>query len=695
MAYNYDDFGVCLFNDKVMKKRLPSPIYNKFLKAYNHEVPLELDVADVIAHEMKIWALEHGCTHFTHWFHPLTGTTAEKHNSFFEEKNGEPITHFSGKSLIKDEPDASSFPSGGLRATFEARGYTYWDVESPAFIRGHVLYIPTVFIAFTGESLDTKGPLLKSVQAVSNAATRVVNAFGDKNVKRVLPSVGLEQEYFLVDREIFLKRRDLYLTGKTLLGSMPSKGQELERHYFGSIPERVSRFMEEVNAELWNLGIYAKAEHNEVAPCQFEISPIYSDQNLGVDQNMITMDVLQKVALKHDLVCLLHEKPYAGVNGSGKHNNYSLTTDDGQNLFDPGKDPHNNVRFLLFTAALIKAVDERAELIRLASSDSGNDFRLGANEAPPAIVSMYLGDVIEKIIKSIAEGKPSSYVKSGLNEFGMSTIKNLPKDNSDRNRTSPIAFTGNKFEFRMLGSSMNPSQLNVVVNTSLAHVLDKIADELEEAKYRQDVREKALAIVADIYNKHSRILFSGNGYSDDWVKEAAKRGLPNIRTFIESIASFYKKDSIELFTKYGVYSEKEIYARSEVKYESYINVRSIEIRTLVAMIYQNIIPAAIKELNFVTACPKEFMPSSSLTKVEKLKSFIDDCSELAGQVDDEMESLSKFETAKDKGMYILNTIVPLADALRAKADSMERYISKENQPYPTYEELFFAIDYDK
>ncbi len=543
--------------------------------------------------------------------------------------------------------------------------------------------------------MDTKGPLLKSIEAISNASARVVNAFGDKNVKRVLPSIGLEQEYFLVDRKIFLKRRDLYLTGKTLLGAMPSKGQELERHYFGSIPERVSRFMEDVNAELWNLGIYAKAEHNEVAPCQFEISPIYSNQNLGVDQNMITMDVLQKTAIKHDLVCLLHEKPYSGVNGSGKHNNYSLVTDDGQNLFDPGKDPHNNVRFLLFTAALIKAVDKHAELIRLASSDSGNDFRLGANEAPPAIVSMYLGEVIERIFKSIAEGKPSSYVKSGLNEFGMSTIKNLPKDNSDRNRTSPIAFTGNKFEFRMLGSSLNASQLNVVINSSMAEVLNGIADELEEVKYRQDVREKALSIVADIYKNHNRILFSGSGYSEEWVKEAKKRGLPNIPTFYESIECFEKKDSVKLFTGCGVYSEKEIGARTEVKYESYVNIRTIEIKTLTPMIYQNIIPSAIKELNFITTCPKEFMSKSMQTKATKLADFIDECSELAGLVEDKVKQISNYDNEKEKGAFILKTIIPLADTLRETADKMEHYISKDNQPYPTYEELFFAIDYDR
>ena len=693
MKYDFSTFGSCLFDEKEMKKRLPSPIYKKYVKAYKHESPLEVETADAIAHEMKIWALEHGCTHYTHWFHPLTGSTAEKHNSFVEEKDGVAICHFSGKSLIKDEPDASSFPSGGLRATFEARGYTYWDVESPAFIRGHVLYIPTVFVSYTGESLDTKGPLLKSIEAVSAAATKIVNSFGDKQVKRVIPEVGLEQEYFLVDKDVFLKRRDLFLTGKTLLGAMPSKGQELEKHYFGSISQRVNDYMEEVNKELWDLGIYAKAEHNEVAPSQFEISPIYSSLNVAIDQNMIMMDVLQKVAIKHNFVCLLHEKPYAGVNGSGKHNNFSLVTDDGQNLFDPGKDPHNNIRFLLFTSALIKAVDESAALIRLMASDSGNDFRLGANEAPPAIVSIFLGDEIESIFKSIVSSKPSSYVKSSLNEFGLSTIKNLPKDTSDRNRTSPVAFTGNKFEFRMLGSSLNPSALNTVINTAMAKALDDISSELDGASHRQDVREKALEIVAKIYKKHEKVVFSGNGYSEDWVKEAKERGLYNIPTFYEAIEHFAEKYSVDLFEKYGVYSEKEILARSEIMYESFANVRCIETKTLTSMIYQNVIPSAIKELNFITSCPSEYLSKTMKTKADKLSAFIDECSDMAGKVEDELVKASGKETVKDKGAYILKKVLPLADKLRSTADKMEHYISQDNLPYPSYEKLFFDTDF--
>ncbi|MDO4198659.1 MAG: glutamine synthetase III [Erysipelotrichaceae bacterium] len=693
MKYDFSEFGCNLFDLKEMKKRLPSPIYKKFVAAYKHETPLEVETADAIAHEMKCWALERGCTHYTHWFHPLTGSTAEKHNSFVEESNGEAICHFSGKSLIKDEPDASSFPSGGLRATFEARGYTYWDVESPAFIRGHVLYIPTVFVSYTGESLDTKGPLLKSVEAVSAAATKIVNAFGDKQVKRVVPHIGLEQEYFLVDKDVFLKRRDLFLTGKTVLGAMPSKGQELEKHYFGSISTKVNDFMEDVNKELWDLGIYAKAEHNEVAPSQFEISPIYSSLNVAVDQNMIMMDVLQKVAIRHDLVCLLHEKPYAGVNGSGKHNNYSLVSDDGQNLFDPGKDPHSNIRFMLFAAALIKAVDESAALIRLAASDSGNDFRLGANEAPPAIVSVYLGEAIENMFKSILSGKPSSYIKSSLNDFGLTTIKNLPKDTSDRNRTSPVAFTGNKFEFRMLGSSLNASRLNTTINTALASALDEISSELDEVKHRQDVREKAIEIIAKIYKKHGRVVFSGNGYSDEWVAEAKKRGLGNIRTFYEAIEHFYDKESIRLYEKYGVYTEKEIMARSEIHYESYYNIRNIETRTMTAMVYQNVIPSAIKELNFITTCPSEYLSKTMKTKADKLSLFIDECSDLAGKVEDELDKAAAKATPKEKGEVILKKVLPLAEKLRATADKMEHYISADNLPYPSYEKLFFDTDF--
>jgi len=691
MEYDIKQFASCLYTDKNIKKSLSIEEYKKYLSAVAHEEPLDLKTANKIADGMKKWAVKKGCTHYTHWFHPLTGSTAEKHNSFIEQEDGEAIFAFSGKSLIKDESDASSFPSGGLRATFEARGYTYWDIESPAFVRGHVLYIPTVFISYTGESLDTKKPLLQSIDVLSKAACRVVNKFTNKKVKRVLPDLGLEQEYFLVDKHLFLQRRDLYLTGKTLLGALPPKNQELEKHYYGPIPSKVNDFMEDVNKQLWDLGIYAKAEHNEVAPGQFELSPVYTGQNVSIDQNMIMMDVLQATALKHDLVCLLHEKPYAGVNGSGKHNNYSLTTDTKENLFDPGKRPEKNIRFLLFTSALIKAVDEAAELIRLSGSDTGNDFRLGASEAPPAIISIHLGETIESVFKSIGEGKKVN-LKPEI-KYVSQTIGNLPKDNSDRNRTAPIAFTGTKFEFRLLGSSMNASAINTVINTALAKQLDQIADELDKQTNLEAINKKALEIIARTYKENNRVLFSGNGYSEQWIKQASKRGLSNIPTFVEAIESFSKKDAIELFEKYNVYTSKEIMARKEIMYESYFNVRTIEAKTLIAMIYQNIIPCAVKELNTITNCPKEYLSKASKAKAKKLMDFVDTCSNLAGKCEDEIVKASTLSTNKKKGLYILHVVMPICEQLRSVADKMEHYISKQNLPYPTYEDLFFNIEY--
>lgn len=686
MNYDFKRFGELLFDKRKMKQRLPSPIYDRFIDALNHNKPLTIDVADVIAHNMKIWALEHGCTHYTHWFHPLRGSTAEKHNSFIEEHDGEPIVRFTGKSLIKDEPDASSFPNGGLRATFEARGYTYWDCESPAFIRGHVLYIPTVFISYNGESLDTKGPLLKSIDSLNKSSVNLLHKLNYKNVKSVKPCIGLEQEYFLIDRDLFLKRRDLYLTGKTLLGLLPPKGQQLEKHYFGSIPTRVNSYLEEVNSELWNLGIYAKAEHNEVAPGQFELAPIFNDSNIAIDQNMIIMEVLMDVAIKHNLVCLLHEKPYQGVNGSGKHNNYSLITNEGNNLFDPGKDLKNNIPFLVFVTSLIKAVDTHSELFRLFSSNPGNDFRLGANEAPPAIISIYLSSEIE----SILEGKEND--KSISNTYEMTTISNLPKDSSDRNRTSPIAFTGNKFEFRTLGSSMNASELNIIINLALSEALDTFNSLLEESK-NIDINEAALTICQKIYHDHKRIIFSGNGYASEWIEESKRRGLPNIKTFVESIAYFEKEESIQLFKKYNVLSQKEILAREDIKYENYYNIRVIEYKTMTEMIYQQVIPSAIKELNFICQCGEKFMSKSMMTKVAKLQAFIDEASLLAGKIEDELASINQISSLKQKCLLLLEKVNPINDSLRLIADKLEKYISKDFQPFPQYEQLFFGIDY--
>ena len=552
----FDEFGCLLFDETLMQERLPYPIYKRWKETVAKEDSLDRNTADAIAHAMKRWAQENGATHFTHWFEP--------------DENGQPLVRFSGKSLIKGEPDASSFPSGGLRATFEARGYTYWDCTSPAFIRDNVLCIPTVFVSYNGESLDKKAPLLKSIEAISAAATRIVNIFGDKDVKRVIPMVGLEQEYFLIDKRYFERRQDLVLTGRTLFGAMPAKGQELEDHYFGSIPFRVAAFMKEVNQELWKLGIYAKTEHNEVAPCQFEIAPIFSNVNIAVDQNQLTMDVLRKTADKHGFACLLHEKPFAGINGSGKHNNWSLVTDDRQNLFEPGDKPAENIRFLVFVCAFIKAVDQHAELLRMSSSGAGNDHRLGANEAPPAIISIYLGSYIENVLNSLKGAGQTIEDQQDSSFTPISGLSYIPKDNTDRNRTSPLAFTGNKFEFRMLGSSLSASFANVVLNTITADVLNEIAGQLSDLKYKQDIRARALEICTQILKDHERILFSGDGYSQEWVAEAKRRGLPNIPSFIESVSALTSPKTVELFTHNHIFTEKELSARSEIMNEQYV-----------------------------------------------------------------------------------------------------------------------------
>ena len=596
MKIGQTEFGCKVFDKETMKKKLPSPIFTKYELARNHINGLDRDTADVIAHAMKEWAIEHGCTHFTHWFQPLTSSSAHKHDSFIDNKDGETILKFSGKNLIKGEPDASSFPSGGLRATFEARGYTYWDVTSYAFIRDNILYIPTIFVSYNGDSLDHKEPLLKSMDVLSSEATKIVNLFGDKSCTSVKPYIGLEQEYFLIDKEDYQKRIDIRLTGTTLIGAIPPKSQQLRDHYFGDIPTRVEAFMKDVDNQLWELGIQAKSEHNEVAPGQFELACIYKDANIAVDQNIIVMDVLKRVALKHNMVCLLAEKPFKGINGSGKHNNYSLITNTGTNLFDPGKNPHENIQFLIFVCALISAVDKYGELLRLTSSNPGNDYRLGADEAPPAIVSIYLGDVIESVLDSIVSSSPTNYRKSNLKDFSISTLSYLPHDNSDRNRTSPIAFTGNKFEFRMLASSANASNLTLTINTILANELRIIASRLTENKYRQDIRKDALSICAEIINKHHRILFSGDGYSASWVKEAKKRGLSNIKTFYEAIEYFLKDESIELFSSNGVFTKEEIQSRGYIFYEDYVSKKTIEAKTLIDMIRSYCTPCVRKEI---------------------------------------------------------------------------------------------------
>lgn len=692
MDNKFSTFGSKVFSEEIMREKLPSPIFKMWKEAKNKQDALDRPTADAIAHAMKEWALGFGCTHFTHWFQPLTGLTAEKHESFIDIKDGETILKFSGKNLIKGEPDASSFPSGGLRATFEARGYTYWDCTSPAFIRDNILYIPTIFVSFNGEALDGKEPLLKSIDAISKQATRIVNIFGDKECTAVMPSLGLEQEYFLVDRKLYSQRTDLSLTNHTLLGAMPPRGQELSTHYLGSIPFRVSEFMKDVDLQLWELGIYAKTEHNEVAPSQYELASIFMDANVSIDQNHIIMDVLQKTALKHDMVCILHEKPFQGVNGSGKHNNWSLiTTNNRTNLLDPGKNPHENVQFLTFAAALIKAVDEHPELIRLMASNPGNDYRLGANEAPPAIVSVFLGKPIEDILKQLINDKPETYQKSALSSFGISSLSYLPRDNSDRNRTSPVAFTGNKFEFRMLGSSLSASNLNIIINTIVADSLCEIADKLEDHKYRQDIRKAALDICIDIVKAHSRILFDGDGYSDEWIKEAARRGLPNIKTFVEAIKYFADKETIKLFERNNVFTESEILSRVDIFYETYANMKETECLTVIDMIRTEVIPSVLKEMADILKL-KDDMPKTCVIRLDMYKKFIDDVSNDCDTIDAILESIDKLESNESKGLALLNRAVPYLDRIRTSYDAIEIYMSKKNLPFPSYKELLFGLE---
>ena len=597
----FKDFGSKVFGEKEMKSHLPRPVYLSWKKTVTNEGMLDRTTADAIAHAMKLWALDNGVTHFTHWFQPMTGGTAEKHDSFLEpDMNGEPFARFSGKMLIKGEPDASSFPNGGLRTTFEARGYTYWDVKSPVFIRDNILCIPTVFVSYSGEALDKKDPLLKSLEALSKAATRVVNILGDKDVKSCDISVGLEQEYFLIDRKYFDCRLDLRFTGRTLFGAPSPKTQELDDHYFGAIPPRVAAFMKEANQELWKLGIYAKTEHNEVAPGQFELAPIFTNGNVAVDQNHLIMDILRETAKKHGFACLLHEKPFQGINGSGKHDNYSIITDDGQNLFSPGDKPAENIRFLLFICAFIRAVDTYPLLLRMSASCTGNDHRLGAREAPPAIISIYLGSYIENILYDIyTKNRQKSITQEERTDFNPVTgLSYIPHDNTDRNRTSPLAFTGNKFEFRMLGSSMSASFSNTVLNAIMAESLNQIADELEGIKYIQDIREKALTICRNLIEKHKRILFSGDGYSDEWAKEAKRRGLPNVKSFIESTEVLNDPSVIKLFTSLNIYSEKELAANRIILQEQYEKIMGIEVRTMIEMARKDILPAQTAELKF-------------------------------------------------------------------------------------------------
>ncbi len=691
----FEEFGSLVFGESAMKERLPKPVYLSWKKTVANEGTLDRQTADSIAHAMKRWALDNGATHYTHWFQPLTGTTAEKHDAFIDpDPTGMPMTHFSGKNLIKGEPDASSFPSGGLRATFEARGYTYWDVTSPAFIKNNVLCIPTVFVSYTGESLDRKDPLLKSIKALSTASTRVVNLLGDKDVKACTPVVGLEQEYFLVDREYFNQRLDLRLSGRTLFGASAPKGQELSDHYFGAIPTRVSEFMKDVNRELWKLGIYAKTEHNEAAPGQFELAPVYSSCNIAVDANQITMEVLAKTAERHGLACLLHEKPFQGINGSGKHNNWSIMTDNGQNLFSPGDKPAENIRFLVFMCAFIKAADENATLLRMSASSPGNDHRLGANEAPPAIISIYLGSYIEQILYGLYLGRKTGSTGNAEVSFNpISGLSYIPHDNADRNRTSPLAFTGNKFEFRMLGSSMSAATANTVINAIMADSLNQIAAQLEGIKYLQDVRAKALDICRDIIDRHKRILFSGDGYSSEWVKEAKRRGLPNIPSFIESIDVLDDPHTVEMLTELGIYTEKELAARKSIYAEQYVSVMGIEIKTMISMIRRHILPSLTAELKFYGESAKSVTkpPRFLKERIRELQDLMDDIYTETLHLETEYLDILKEKSQNTAGHRIYRDVTAIMENLRSKIDRYEVIASSEFYHLPCYEEMLFSL----
>lgn len=694
-------FAMDVFNDAAMKEHLPKPVYKKLKETIEKDVELDPEIASAVAHAMKEWALERGATHYTHWFQPMTGITAEKHDSFIAPTgDGGVIMEFSGKELVKGEPDASSFPSGGLRATFEARGYTAWDCTSPAFLKedaaGVTLCIPTAFCAYTGEALDKKTPLLRSMEAVSDQAVRILKLFGHDEVDTVSCSVGAEQEYFLVDREKYLKREDLIFTGRTLFGAMPPKGQELDDHYFGSIKERVASFMKELNEECWKLGILAKTQHNEVAPAQHELAPIFSTANIATDHNQLIMELMKKVAKRHGLECLLHEKPFDGVNGSGKHDNWSLVTDTGKNLLDPGKTPHENVQFLLFLAAVIQAVDENAPLLRMSASNPGNDHRLGANEAPPAIISIYLGEQLEDVISQLVEtGEAKSSKQGGRLKTGVHTLPDLNKDATDRNRTSPFAFTGNKFEFRMVASSMSVAGPNTVLNTIVAEVLSNMADELEKA---DDFDIAVHDLIKKTLSEHQRIIFNGNGYSDAWIEEAERRGLPNIRTMVDAIPSLTDEKTIAIFEKHHVLSKAELQSRAEIHYEAYAKAINIEAKTMIDMVSKQYIPAVISFITKVATSINQVKMACAEADTSVQEELLKKCSNLLTDAKKELEEL-KINTnkagektnGKEQAEFFKDVVVPIMEQLRAAIDYLEMLVGKEEWPVPTYADLLFEV----
>ncbi len=693
-------FGENVFNDKVMQERLPKKVYKELKKTIKEGKELDPVAADVVAEAMKNWAVEKGATHYTHIFQPLTGMTAEKHDSFITApgEDGPVLMEFSGKELIKGEPDASSFPSGGLRATFEARGYTAWDCTSPAYVRedaaGAILCIPTAFCSYTGEALDQKTPLLRSMEAINEQALRLLRLFGNTTSRKVTPSVGPEQEYFLVDKQKYLQRKDLIFSGRTLFGAMPPKGQELDDHYFGTIRQRIASFMKDVNEELWKLGVSAKTQHNEVAPAQHELAPVYAEANIAVDHNQVVMKTLKKTACQHGLQCLLHEKPFAGVNGSGKHNNWSITTDDGINLLDPGKTPHENIQFLLVLTCILKAVDKHADLLRESAADPGNDHRLGANEAPPAIISVFLGEQLEDVLEQlISTGMATHSLKGGVLETGVKTLPSLAKDATDRNRTSPFAFTGNKFEFRMVGSRDSIAGPNIVLNTIVAEAFADACDILEKA---DDFDMAVHDLIKKQATDHQRVVFNGNGYSDEWVAEAERRGLPNIKSMVEAIPALVSEKAIEVFGRFGVFTKAELESRVEIKYENYAKAINIEAKTMIDVAGKQIIPAVISytkkladTVNSVTAAGARATVQAELlcevsTLLEETKAALGKLVQL------DAEAAQKEEGAA-QAAFFHEVIMPAMTELRTPVDKLEMLVDKEVWPMPSYGDLLFEV----
>ena len=693
-------FGSNVFNDKIMQERLPKKVYKELHKTIDEGKELDPITAEVVAGAMKDWAVEKGATHYTHWFQPLTGFTAEKHDAFITapHADGTVSMDFSGKELIKGEPDASSFPSGGLRATFEARGYTAWDCTSPAFVRedsaGAILCIPTAFCSYTGEALDQKTPLLRSMQALQTQTLRLIRLFGNTTSRKVTPSVGVEQEYFIVDRQKYLKRKDLIFTGRTLFGAMPPKGQELDDHYFGVIRQRIAGFMKEVNEELWKLGVAAKTQHNEVAPGQHELAPIYSMCNVAVDHNQLVMETLKKVAYQHNLHCLLHEKPFEGVNGSGKHNNWSITTDDGINLLDPGKTPHENVQFLMILTCILRAVDRHADLLRESAADVGNDHRLGANEAPPAIISVFLGEQLEDVLEQlISTGSATHSLKGGKLHTGVKTLPDFAKDATDRNRTSPFAFTGNKFEFRMVGSRDSVAECNVVINTIVAEAFSDACDRLEKA---EDFELAVHDLIKEYATEHQRIVFNGNGYSEEWVEEAKRRGLPNINSMVEAIPALVTDKAIQLFGKFGVFTEAELRSRAEIQYEGYSKALNIEARAMIDIASKHIIPAVMRFSRNLAGTVNEIKTAGAdvtvpMNMLKDTTALLSQTKLALAKLQEAADQAAAMENGREQAEYYHEVVFKDMEELRVPVDKLEMIVDKEEWPMPSYGDLLFEV----